>query len=130
MDLPRTNHDVPFDITRASHVVLTVKDLEASRQFYTEVIGLIVTEADSDTLYLRGIEEACDHSLVLRRAREAPACIRIGLRVFRDAGGIVQLRPRIPTRHPLPAGKRKEGHRPRRRVCRRRMSHSCCRGLR
>jgi len=85
MDLPRTNHDVPFDITRASHVVLTVKDLEASRQFYTEVIGLIVTEADSDTLYLRGIEEACDHSLVLRRAREAPACIRIGLRVFRDA---------------------------------------------
>jgi catechol 2,3-dioxygenase len=83
-DLPRTNHDVPFDITRASHVVLTVKDLAASRLFYSEVIGLIVTAQDGDTLYLRGIEEASHHSLVLRRT-DTPACLRIGLRVFRDA---------------------------------------------
>jgi catechol 2,3-dioxygenase len=85
MDLPRTNHDPPFNITRASHVVLTVKDLDASRLFYTEVIGLIVTAQEGDTLYLRGIEEACHHSLVLRRAGGEPACLRIGLRVFRDA---------------------------------------------
>ena len=44
MDLPRTDLDTPFNITRTSHVVLTVKDLEASRLFYTEVVGLIVTE--------------------------------------------------------------------------------------
>jgi dienelactone hydrolase len=85
MDLPRTNYDAPFDITRTSHVVLTVKDLEASRLFYTEVIGLIVTAQDGDTLYLRRIEEACHHSLVLRRAGDAAACLRIGLRVIRDA---------------------------------------------
>lgn len=84
MDLPTTDYDTPFDITRASHVVLTVKDLEASRLFYTEVIGLIVTEQDGDALYLRGVEEACHHSLVLRRADGAPAALRIGMRVLRD----------------------------------------------
>jgi catechol 2,3-dioxygenase len=65
-------------------VVLTVKDLEASRLFYTEVIGLIVTEQTSDTLYLRGVEEACHHSLVLHRSADAPTCLRIGMRVLRD----------------------------------------------
>ena len=84
MDLPRTDYDAPFDITRTSHVVLTVKDLEASRLFYTEVIGLIVTEQTADTLYLRGVEEACHHSVVLRRTADAPACQRIGMRVLRD----------------------------------------------
>ena len=63
--LPRTNYEPLFNITRASHVVLTVKDLAASRRFYEEVIGLIVTLEEGDTLYLRGIEEACHHSLVL-----------------------------------------------------------------
>jgi catechol 2,3-dioxygenase len=83
VDLPRTNHDAPFNITRCSHAVLTVKDLDASRLFYTEVIGLVVTAEDGDTLYLRGVEEACHHSLVLRRSGEA-ACARIGMRVFRE----------------------------------------------
>src|SRR5215813_4099208 len=84
MDLPHTDYDTPFDITRSSHVVLTVKDLKASRLFYSEVIGLIVTGQDGDTLYLRGIEEACHHSLVLRQADSDPAALRVGMRVLRD----------------------------------------------
>src|SRR5262249_30633806 len=72
------------NITRTSHVILTVKDLDASRLFYTEVIGLVVTAEESDTLYLRGIEEACHHSLVLRRSGEVPACARVGIRVLRE----------------------------------------------
>jgi catechol 2,3-dioxygenase len=84
MDLPRTDYDTPFNITRTSHVVLTVKDLDASRQFYTEVIGLVVTADEGDTLYLRGIEEACHHSLVLRRSGDTPTCARVGMRVLRD----------------------------------------------
>jgi len=58
MNLPETNLDTPFNITRTSHVVLTVKDLEQSRLFYTEVVGLVVTEESNGTLYLRGVEEA------------------------------------------------------------------------
>ena len=38
MSLPSTNHDPGFRITRASHVVLEVRDLAASRQFYEKVI--------------------------------------------------------------------------------------------
>jgi catechol 2,3-dioxygenase len=84
MDLPEKNLDPPFHITRASHVVLTVKNLEASRLFYTEVVGLVVTEGSAGTLYLRGVEEACHHSLVLKQTKETPRCERIGMRVLRE----------------------------------------------
>ena len=84
MNLPEKNLDTPFNITRTSHVVLTVKDLEASRLFYTEVVGLMVTEQDGGTLYLRGVEEACHHSLVLKQSNDAPRCERIGMRVLRE----------------------------------------------
>ncbi|PWI22494.1 3,4-dihydroxyphenylacetate 2,3-dioxygenase, partial [Kurthia sibirica] len=56
MSLPTTNHDPGFRITRASHVVLTVRDLAASRQFYEKVIGLILTAEEGDALYFRGVE--------------------------------------------------------------------------
>ena len=81
MLLPATVLDPPFTITRASHIVLTVADLAASRLFYEQLLGLVVTLQTDDTLYLRGIEEACHHSLVLRKSSAAPCCERIGLRV-------------------------------------------------
>jgi catechol 2,3-dioxygenase len=65
-------------------VVLHVADLDASRTFYEQVIGLVLTEDSGDALYFRGIEEACHHSLVLRRKAGGPACARIGLRVYTD----------------------------------------------
>jgi catechol 2,3-dioxygenase-like lactoylglutathione lyase family enzyme len=34
----------PFDLKKIGHVVLNVSDLEASVRFYTEVLGLLVTE--------------------------------------------------------------------------------------
>jgi catechol 2,3-dioxygenase len=84
MQIPEKNLDTPFNITRSSHVVLTVKDLEASRLFYTEVVGLMVTEEAGGVLYLRGVEEACHHSLVLKQSKDAPRCERIGMRVLRE----------------------------------------------
>ena len=84
MTLPAPVFDPPFRITRASHAVLAVRDLSASRRFYTDVAGLVVTAETADTLYLRGIEEACHHSLVLRKGA-APECSRIGMRVLTEA---------------------------------------------
>jgi len=84
MGLPVTNLDTDFRITRSSHVVLTVKDLAASRRFYTEVIGLILTAEDDNTLYFRGVEEACHHSLVLRKG-DKPECARVGMRMLTEA---------------------------------------------
>jgi catechol 2,3-dioxygenase len=82
--LPYVNLRPPFNITRSSHVRLTVADLAESRNFYVNVIGLVVSDENESVCYLRGLQEACHHSLVLEQAREGGTCRRIGFRVFFD----------------------------------------------
>src|SRR5262245_43883164 len=84
MSIPKTVYDPPFNVTRASHSVLTVKDLAVARNFYVDLLGFIASDEDKDTLYLRGVAEACHHSLVLKRARGAPQAERVGMRVFTE----------------------------------------------
>jgi catechol 2,3-dioxygenase len=84
MTIPRSAYPAPFNITRASHVVLRVRDLGASRAFYCDALGFAISDQDADALYLRGVEEACHHSLVLKRAEEAPLCERVGMRVYTE----------------------------------------------
>lgn len=74
----------PFNITRSSHTVLTAKDLEASKYFYTELIGLIVSDEDENALYLRGREERGHHSLVLKKSAGERKCERLGMRMLTD----------------------------------------------
>jgi catechol 2,3-dioxygenase len=62
---------------------LAARDLEASQAFYSDVIGLILSARDGETLYFRGVEEACHHSLVIKRGTEQ-ACVRIGMRVMTE----------------------------------------------
>src|SRR6476469_321648 len=57
MVIPETNFNPPFNITRASHLVLTAQDLPASRDFYTQVLGLAVSDEDANTIFLRGEED-------------------------------------------------------------------------
>ncbi len=84
MPLPKTNATPPFNVTRAGHAVMRVKDLAASKAFYCEVIGLIVSDETADTVWLRGVEESAHHSLVLKRTMGEPCAERIGLRVASD----------------------------------------------
>ncbi|MBX3099519.1 MAG: 3,4-dihydroxyphenylacetate 2,3-dioxygenase [Salinibacterium sp.] len=83
MTIPVTNPEPPFAMTRASHVRMQVTDLEKSRDFYRDVIGLVVTEETDNAVYFRGWEEAAHHSLVLERGAE-PKALQIGLRVRTD----------------------------------------------
>ncbi|MPZ55164.1 MAG: 3,4-dihydroxyphenylacetate 2,3-dioxygenase [Rhizobiales bacterium] len=83
MSIPKTVFRPQFAITRASHLVSVVADIQASRAFYVDTLGLIVSDEDRNTLYLRGIEEACHHSLVLK-AGPAPVCERVGMRVLTE----------------------------------------------
>src|SRR5689334_20831876 len=83
MAIPKSTYPPPFNVTRASHVVITSRDLGASRAFYVDMLGLVVSDEDTDTLYLRGLEEACHHSLVIKRADTA-VCERIGMRVYSE----------------------------------------------
>ena len=62
--------DPPFNVVRASHVELGVRDLGRSRAFYVGCLGLLVTDETDDALYLRGVEERNHHSIVLRQARD------------------------------------------------------------
>lgn len=82
MHIPPVVFKPPFNITRASHVTLTSRDLERSVHFYTSAIGLVVTSHEGDRVYLRGLEEAAHHSLVLELSSDsAPSARRIGFRV-------------------------------------------------
>ena len=70
----------PPDVIRSGYAELVVTDLDASRWFYVDVLGLVVTAEEPDALYLRAFEEYLHHSLVLRRG-DAPALGRLAYRV-------------------------------------------------
>src|SRR3978361_98710 len=84
MGIPRSAYPYPFHTPRASHGVLTVRDLGASRAFYCDALGFAISDGEGEALYLRGIEEACHHSLVLKRSTAAPVCERIGMRGYTE----------------------------------------------
>ncbi|WP_315838165.1 3,4-dihydroxyphenylacetate 2,3-dioxygenase [Bradyrhizobium prioriisuperbiae] len=84
MPVPQHIFDPPFNVRRASHVVLDVTNLAAVRTFYENAIGLHVEDADSEAVYFRGYEEQQHHSLVLRKAKEN-ACRRMGFKVGDEA---------------------------------------------
>jgi catechol 2,3-dioxygenase len=70
----------PFNVVRASHVELAVRDLGRARAFYVDCLGYLVSGETADTLYLRAVEERNHHSLVLRRGSE-PRCGALGFKV-------------------------------------------------
>jgi catechol 2,3-dioxygenase len=77
-------YPAPFNTTRASHVTFGAANLDRSREFYEKVLGFAVTEQTADTLYLRGLEEICHHSLTLTKAVKPGVCGSIGLRVLTE----------------------------------------------
>ena len=74
VNFPTLTLNPTFNITRASHVVLGVRDLAKSKVFYCDMMGFAVTAEENDTLYLRGLEEGCHHSLTLRKSECRAAC--------------------------------------------------------
>ncbi len=69
-----------FDVLRSAYAELTVTDLAASRAFYVDLLGLVVSHEDDEAIYLRGWEERLHHSIVLRQGPVA-GVRRIGFRV-------------------------------------------------
>ena len=59
------------DILRCAYMEIVVTDLEASRKFYVDTLGLVVTDEDDDAIYLRTYEEFIHHNLVLRKGEQA-----------------------------------------------------------
>src|SRR5262245_57873710 len=72
--------DPPFNVVRASHVELGVRDLPRARAFYVDCLGYLVSDEASDTLHLRALEERNHHSLVLHRTKE-PVAVTISFKL-------------------------------------------------
>jgi catechol 2,3-dioxygenase len=70
----------PFNVIRASHAALGVRDLAAARAFYVDCLGLIVSAESADALHLRGVEERNHHSIVLKR-EPTPLAHALGFKV-------------------------------------------------
>jgi catechol 2,3-dioxygenase len=65
----------PPDIIRCAYAELIVTDLAASRAFYVDVLGLVVTHEDDDAIYLRAFEEYLHHSLIIHRGPVAALAV-------------------------------------------------------
>jgi catechol 2,3-dioxygenase len=63
----------PPDVVRCAYLELVVTDLARAREFYVDVLGLVVTEEDERTVHLRSFEEFIHHNLVLRAGPVAAA---------------------------------------------------------
>lgn len=75
------------DILRLGHVILGVRDLDASRAFYVDVLGMNVVHEERGALYLRGYEDR-EWSLKLETAK-LPSLKQIALKA-RDEGSLDQ----------------------------------------
>ena len=76
--------DPPFRITRLSHVEYGVRDLNASRQFYVDSLGLVVSHEDETRMMLRALEERGHHSIRLVLSDE-PEVKAIGLKLHDES---------------------------------------------
>lgn len=68
------------DILRCGYVELVVSDLAAAREFYVDILGLVVTKEADSAVYLRTVEEFIHHNLVLRTGA-IPAAAALAFRV-------------------------------------------------
>ncbi|MEM6727390.1 MAG: 3,4-dihydroxyphenylacetate 2,3-dioxygenase [Pseudomonadota bacterium] len=82
MPVPAPNLYPDFNIIRLSHVCLNVEDLAASKSFYTNILGLQVTDETPTRVYLRAMEERGHHCVILQ-ASDAPGTAEvIGFKTF------------------------------------------------
>src|SRR4051795_4786548 len=72
------------DKVSAAYGELIVTDVEASRWFWVDMLGFVVSAEHDDALYLRGHDELTHHSLVLR-VGDRPAAAAIAYRVRSEA---------------------------------------------
>ena len=81
MPVPAANLYPPFNIVRLSHVEFGVKDLEASKAFYVDTLGLQITYEDSESVYLRALEERGHHCIALKKSATSDARV-LGFKLY------------------------------------------------
>ena len=85
MSVPAPNLYPDFNIIRLSHVCLNVKDLVASRKFYSEILGLQITDESDSHIYLRAMEERGHHCVILQKSDQPGTVEVMGFKTFDEA---------------------------------------------
>ncbi|KAG1715256.1 3,4-dihydroxyphenylacetate 2,3-dioxygenase [Nymphon striatum] len=85
MPVPAPNLYPDFNTIRLSHVCLNVKDLAASKTFYTEILGLQVTDESDSHIYLRAMEERGHHCIILQKSDQPGTVEVMGFKTFDEA---------------------------------------------
>ncbi len=83
MPVPAPNLYPDFNVLRLSHVCLNVADLAASKTFYTDILGLQITDESESHIYLRAMEEHSHHCIVLVQAEKAEVGV-LGFKLYDD----------------------------------------------
>ncbi len=83
MPVPKPNLYPDFNVVRLSHVELVVANLQRSRAFYADMLGLQVTDENADQICLRALEERGHHSLILSQG-DKPCARALGFKVYSE----------------------------------------------
>ncbi len=73
-----------FNIIRLSHIEFGVTDLERSKAFYVDTLGMLITEVTENSLYLRCLEERNHHSFILTKT-DTPVVMRMAYKMASEA---------------------------------------------
>ena len=85
MPVPSPNLYPNFNTVRLSHACLNVADLGRSKTFYTEILGLQVSDETDSHVYLRAMEERGHHSVILQKS-DLPGTVEVmGFKTYDEA---------------------------------------------
>ena len=76
MPIPAPNLYPDFNTIRLSHVCLNVKNLADSKTFYTDIVGLQLTDENDSHVYLRAMEERGHHCIILQKS-DLPGTVEV-----------------------------------------------------
>jgi len=85
MPVPAPNLYPPFNTIRLSHAYLNVADLQESKDFYTNILGLQVTDESATHVYLRAMEERGHHCIVLQASEQPGTVEAMAFKTFDEA---------------------------------------------
>ena len=68
-------------VKKIAHATYETPDLDRQTEYYTEILGLTVTDKDKDAVYLASTVD--HHSVVLRKGQQS-GCVRLGFQVGPD----------------------------------------------
>src|SRR5262245_49900124 len=73
-----TTEDHMIRVKKIAHAVYEMPDVDKQSEYYTEVIGLTLTDKGKDAVYLASTVD--HHSVVLRKGSQAK-CVRLGFQI-------------------------------------------------